>query len=191
MHHIYTTPAIIVKSSALGEANKIYFLLTEDLGFIRATAQGVRFSKSKLKGHLRDFSLINVSLVKGKEFWRITNAETESRLSLKDDLGKISVIKNIFSLILRLVHGEEKNENLFYAVRNLHDFLFSNDEKHLKNAEAITVLRVLHHLGYLRKNAETEKFLDLQLSPDILELFEGVKKGAIKEINEALKETHL
>ena len=76
MHHIYTTEAIIIKSISMGEANRIYFLLTRDLGFIKATAQGVRLAKSKLKGHLLTFSLVKISVVKGKDLWRITSAES-------------------------------------------------------------------------------------------------------------------
>ena len=78
MHHIYTTKAIIIRSIPIGEANKYYFLLTEDLGFIRATAQGVRLDKSKLKGHLQDFCFVEISLVKGKQ--KATQIDTHPTL---------------------------------------------------------------------------------------------------------------
>lgn len=55
MHHIYTTKAIVIKSLPSGEANKIYFLLTHDLGFIKASAQGVRLGKSKQRSFGRIF----------------------------------------------------------------------------------------------------------------------------------------
>src|ERR1035437_4083782 len=103
MHHIYTTKAIIIKSVPIGEANKYYFLLTEDLGFIRASAQGVRLDKSKLKGHLQEFCLVKISLVKGKEVWRITGVETIERADLLKETNKLIAIKNIFSLLLRLL----------------------------------------------------------------------------------------
>ena len=123
MHHIYTTKAIIVKSMPFGEANKIYFLLTKDLGFVKASAQGVRLDKSKLKGHLEDLSAISVSVVKGKEIWRITSTETIYQNSFIKQSGKLSVLKNIFSLLLRLLHGEEKNEGLFDSVYSFYIFL--------------------------------------------------------------------
>ena len=96
MNHIYTTKAIIVKSAPVGEANKLYFLLTHDLGFIKASAQGVRLSKSKLKGHLEEFSLILLSVVKGKEIWRITSVETIYQNTHIKSLEKLSIIKIFF-----------------------------------------------------------------------------------------------
>ena len=210
MHHIYTTKAIIIKSVPIGEANKYYFLLTEDLGFIKASAQGVRLDKSKLKGHLQDFCLVSVSLVKGKNIWRITNVETiEQGNFIKDINGSASfttsrliAVKNIFSLLLRLLHGEEKNEALFHCVESFYNFLKTLEARpqeytNIKNLETITVLRILYHLGYfsekpgLSKDNLSDFVKDSELSTEILSSFKDKQKSAILDINKALKETHL
>ena len=194
MHHIYTTKAIIIKSIPIGEANKYYFFLTEDLGFIRATAQSVRLDKSKLKGHLQDFCFVKISLVKGKDIWRITNVETIEAGNFLDDVNKLICIKNIFALLLRLLHGEEKNEPLFRSIESFYNFLLKNDlsQNSIKNLETITVLRILYNLGYFKESFDLSDFvIDNELSLDKLNLFDDKKKTAILNINNALNETHL
>ena len=61
-HHVYTTPAYLIESTPSGEANKSYLLFTKDLGMIRATAQGVRLLKSKLRYSLQDSQCHTLSL---------------------------------------------------------------------------------------------------------------------------------
>lgn len=194
MHHIYTTKAIIIKNISIGEANKYYFLITSDLGFIRASAQGVRLDKSKLKGHLQDYCKVSISLVKGKDTWRIVGIETIEHSSFLKDINKLIAIKNIFSLLLRLLHGEEKNEPLFYSIESFYDFLVNNklSQDNIKNLETITVLRILYHLGYFKKSFDLFDFVkNDELSIDVLNLFDNNKNLAIQDINNALNETHL
>lgn len=194
MHHIYTTKAIIIKSLPAGEANKIYFLLTHDLGFIKATAQSVRLAESKLKGHLQDFCLVNISVVRGREIWRITSAEAICQDNFIKNEGKMTIAKNIFDLLLRLLHGEEKNEPLFDCVDSFYNFLSQNDlsKDDLKNLEVITVLRILHALGYFKESAGLSDFIkDNSLSLDLLNSIKDKRKLAISEINEALHQTNL
>ena len=194
MHHIYTTKAIIIKSVPIGEANKYYFLLTEDLGFIRASAQSVRLDKSKLKGHLQDFCLVKISLVKGKDIWRITSVETIEYGNFIKNINKLIAIKNVFSLLSRLLAGEEKNESLFESVESFYIFLLKNEltQDKIKNLETITVLRILYHLGYFKQSFDLMDYVvDNRLSMEILNLFEDNKKMAILDINNALNETHL
>jgi DNA repair protein RecO len=194
MHNIYNTRAIILKSVSIKEANKIYFLLTEDFGFIKATAQGIRLSKSKLKGHLQDFYISNISLVKGREFWRIINSEVIRQSNFLLNKEKMFLIKNIFSLILRLVHGEEKNEKLFECINNFYCFIQDTDLKgdDYKNLEAITVFRILNVLGYLKKQNNLESFIQSNnLDIGILNEIDPVRKEILIEINSSLKETQL
>lgn len=194
MHYIYTTKAIIIKSISIGEANKYYFLLTEDLGYIMASAQGVRLDKSKLKGHLQDFCFVSVSLVKGKVIWRITSVDTIEQGDFINDINKLIAIKNVFSLLIRLLHGEEKNEQLFFSLESFYNFLLKNklSQDNIINLETITVLRVLYHLGYFKKSFDLIDFVkDNNLSVKELDIFNNFKKVAIFDINSALDETHL
>ena len=54
MHPIYHTKAVILRSQPVGEANKRYWLFTEELGLVVAVATGVRKHASKLAGQLAE-----------------------------------------------------------------------------------------------------------------------------------------
>ena len=194
MHHIYTTEAFVIKNLPSKETNKTYFLFTKDLGLVRATAQSIRSAGSKLKGHLEDFYFTRVSLVKGREVWRITGAESIAQKPFYKNQQKLSVLKNVFELLLRLIHGEEKNENLFSVIETFYEYLSNNElsADNLKNLEVIIVLRVLSALGYLKDIKGLGDFIENhEISTDLLSDCAGKRKSAIAEINNILKETHL
>src|SRR3989344_4801484 len=107
-HHIYTTEGLVLGSMPLGEANKYISIFTRDLGLIRASAQGVRSVSSKLRYGLQDFSQSTISLVRGKNVWRVTNALPYKNLfaSFKNDESKFLLCTNVLSLVKKLVAGE-------------------------------------------------------------------------------------
>jgi recombinational DNA repair protein (RecF pathway) len=213
-HRIYTTLGFIVESRPYGEAGKILSIFTRELGMVNVAAQGIRLSPSKLRYHSQDGSLAEFSLVRGRDLWRLVGAEKNVP---KDQpaLLNISTFSNshdplfirTLAVLRRLIHGEEKNETLFEAVLAVHAFLGKNnkdknnkdknkDEKAIliSLAEPVIILRILHHLGYVRTKPEFEIFLaDNSFSVEILEKMSvpGIKSSVIKEINKALEESHL
>ena len=74
MHAIHTTPGFIIGSRPYGEAGKMLSIFTRDFGLVTATAQGIRLERSKLRYHAQDLSFGSFSLVRGREFWRLTSA---------------------------------------------------------------------------------------------------------------------
>ena len=77
MHPIHTTPGFIIGSRPSGEAGKMISIFTRDLGLVFASAQGIRFEKSKLRPFTQDYSFGQFSFVRGKEYWRLTSAQEE------------------------------------------------------------------------------------------------------------------
>lgn len=194
-HHIYTTDAYILSSELSGEADRFYTLFTRDLGLVRASARGVRLGKSKLRYSLQDFSRSKISLVRGKEIWRITSARLEDDIFRKYRGSKpvLHLIAHIAVLIKRLVTGEEKNSELFAIVDNVVAFLEKKEysTKELKYIEIASVLRILNNLGYLRHIEEFSSILRDEWSDEMLHMLESNKVQALKEINTSLQETHL
>jgi DNA repair protein RecO len=196
MHAIYTTDGFILKSANFGEANKLYFIFTKDFGLVKVTAQGARLLKSKLRYNLTDFSFNEFALVRGREIWRLTSAVNKFSLGdlLKTDKEKFLLVSRIFSLLLRLLHGEEKNDLLF---ANLYEGLtFLRNEKlsreSLANFECILALRVLSCLGYIGNLGEFDQFISSPyFTLEMLAKMSQLKTKAIFEINKSLKETHL
>ena len=161
-YHIYTTDALILSARPLREADRVYAVLTRDLGLVKATALGVRKEGSKLRGSLEPISFAKLSLVRGKEYWRITSAESEMVVEPKPE------ILRPLSLLEKLVQGEAHHPELFEAIK---DFLAKeiNDE-----FETLFVATMLFHLGYLKES-------DLSLP----------KKELTKAINEGIQASQL
>lgn len=190
-HHVYTTDAFIIESANSVEANKVLTLFTRELGMVRAVAQGVRLQKSKLKFAVQEYSFSTVSLVRGKEVWRLTNAKPVSSLyhTYKHHPEVIHVIAQIFVLLKRLIPGEEKNEKLFEFLSKSFEYLAQLPD--IKSFERIVVVNILHILGYIGQVPELEIFINPTWNSDILEAMELQAKIATREINRALRESQL
>lgn len=195
MHHIYHTEGFVLEGRASGEANKYFTIFTRDLGLIRASAQGVRLLKSKHRFSLREYSLISLSVVRGKEWWRIASAsENKNFAEFRKNKSAFILYVRILSLFRRLIHGEEKNEKLFNLLSEIIGFLEENKltSKDLENFECLAVLRILSNLGYAPKLAKLSQFfVDNVWNTEILAEMNKVRGEAVREINQALKETHL
>src|SRR3989344_1359216 len=113
-HHTYTTEGIVIASSPQDEASKFLYILTPDLGLVGVKAQGVRELKSKLRFHLQDFTHLELSLVRGKSGWRVTNAASLRPSIVNDTVAP--TLKRVCSLIKLLCAGEDANETLFRAL---------------------------------------------------------------------------
>ena len=155
---------IILSERPVREADRIYTIMTRNLGLVRAAAIGVRKEISKLRGSIEPFSLSSISFVKGKDYWRLTSAE------LIRNIPAVPVIARPLALIEKLVQGEAPNPELFDAVEKsilspeLYDEMF----------ETNLVSKILFHLGYLKES-------DMALG----------KKSLIKAINNGLQNSHL
>ena len=163
-YHIYTTRGLVLSTRGVGEVDRVYSILTRDLGLIRARATGVRKVNSKLRGTLEPFSLSSISLVRGKDYWRLTSSE------LVKKVGESKALARPLALLEKLVQGEAPNPELFDAVEG-----FMIQDLGLKNNfEVNLVAQILYHLGYLKKS-------DLDLP----------ERRLISRINEGLKASNL
>src|SRR3989344_651547 len=176
MHHIYHTEGIILGSKNYGEAGKYYNIFTRDLGMIYASASGVRKMPSKLRFILQDYAYVKIDLVRGKDFWRITSdSKTNLLEEIKTKKENLKIVANVSLLLVRLLAGEDANPELFADVLAGLFLLEKAPRNEIPHREAMLVLRILHHLGYMR---------DLDYLPEH-------RLVILREINKVLKETHL
>lgn len=196
-HHIYQTECYVCGGANIGEANRLLFLFTKDLGMIGATAQGIRLEKSKLRYSLQDFSHTSVSLVKGKNSWKVTSANQIFRLGgiFETSPEKYRLTARIFSLLRRLLAGEEKNEALYIIVKSGLEHLSeipSADSQSIKNFECLLVLRILHNLGYCGDTEPLKEFATAgEWNSEVLKKISAFRKEALSTINTSLSETQL
>ena len=195
-HKIYTTKGFIIGSHDVGEGHKMVSVFTDELGLIKAHAKSVRRLESKLRPHLQDFSLVEISFVRGRELWRVTNSETlESYSSVLRCPEARVLTARFFSLISRLVQGEEQNKELFDVIFGAESYLKSSvplDRPRAALVEVVTVLRILHALGYIRADNQLASFVNSnETNDEILDKAAPIRLAAIMAINQSLSESHL
>jgi DNA repair protein RecO (recombination protein O) len=71
-----TTDAIVLRARPLGEADRVYTLLTRERGKVDAVAKGIRRPRSAMSGRLEPLAEIRVALHRGRSLDVITEART-------------------------------------------------------------------------------------------------------------------
>jgi recombinational DNA repair protein (RecF pathway) len=196
MYAIHTTPGFIIDSRPRGEAGKLLYVFTRDLGLVLATAEGIRLEKSKLRYHVRDYSFGTFSFVRGKEFWRLTSAAREEGGSEKlTSTTPSELIVRIAGLLKKFLHGEEPHPELFDVIHSCGVFVEKHsvlDREQAKSFESLIVLRMLYHLGYVGKDVQMDEFFrGPEITPELLEKALPLRLVMNQHINKALKESHL
>jgi hypothetical protein len=109
-----------------------------------------------------------------------------------------ALIARIALLLRRLLHGEEANPSLFECVESAVHFIHVNgggdalNEERLKTLESLTVIRIMHRLGYVGDAADLNgSVASLELSTVSLDELKGKRTSMNIHINKALKESHL
>ena len=158
MYTVYNTEAFVLDSKDVMESSRLFFLLTKDFGLVLAHAQGVRETKSKLRFSLQPLSHTQVSLVRGRELWRVTGCDESNELkNIFTNQGKAKISAKIFSLLKRLVVDEMVDDGLFSELKSAMLFLEKHDlnSESMENFEIVLVSRILRSLGYWPKHSES------------------------------------
>lgn len=151
------------------ESDRLYSMLTKDLGFLRVKALGVRKEGSKLRGFLEPLAFSTVSLVKGREYWMVTSAFLHMKITSTPE------ILRPLNLLEKMMGREGSHPELFNDIEeHINNYLNKKVQINNENFESMLVAKMLYHLGYLDKN-------DLNLT----------KKDLIKAINNGLAESQL
>lgn len=194
MHHIYHTHGFILSSRNTGEANKVLSIYTKEMGFVRATVQGVRLHKSKLRFALQDFYYAKIDLVRGKDIWRVTSATGINSFPFaRVEKQSLLLIARVSKLLERLCGGEEKNEKIF---NDLIQALYLLDDNNIsqESREALElhlVLRIMNSLGYIGDSAILIDYLNSDFNHTLTEGLLKERQSIITHINKALNESQL
>lgn len=195
-HHRYQTEAFILGSSPIGEADRFIDMFTKDLGRVRVIAKSIREERSKLRFSLQDFSVSDVSLVRGREVWRLVGAENRRSVysEFNNRIEERDTIIRLLSLLKRLLSGEEENAVLFKVMSDSLSFLHTNtlSRDELSSFECLIALRVLYNLGYLVKESNNAHFLDTtDVSISLMSHISPIRFDMIRQINTSLQESQL
>lgn len=190
MYEKYTTEAFVVGQRNIKESDKIFLLFTRDFGLVWAIATGIRKPLSKLKSFLEVGNKIDITLIKGKEFWRVVEAEQGIGGILKIKESKVSFF-HILNITQRMVQGEEKNQSLWQSLNMCFESLQNIDKKNIHILECIILTRVLDALGYGRTEKDWGISLTSDLTEEMFEIAKNKKASIVRLINESLKQSQL
>ncbi len=159
----YTTEAIVCGSRVNNTSDKSFLLFTRDAGMLWATAKSVREERSKQRFALQDFSLMKVSLVRGKSGWRIGSAESEINFFTQaSEKERRTGVTRLIRLLRQFLHGEVSHLDLFADTKEALSRLSSAEVEDADRLLAIYTLRLLHRLGYVADEPELSEYLNNQ-----------------------------
>jgi DNA repair protein RecO (recombination protein O) len=147
MRHKYVTSSLVLARTPIAESASLVTLLTDEFGLIRARAEGLRKPGAKLAHALQTLDRSDVTLVRGKEGWRLSGAILEEHWFGKLDRSSRLRAGRVAGLLLRLVHGEANDPALFDLFVAFLAKLPDLDEASQDALECATALRMLALLG--------------------------------------------
>lgn len=190
-HEVHTTDTIVFASADVQDADKLFWLLTEDFGLIFASAKSVREEVSKLRYSLQDLTLTEVSLVRGKGMWRITGADSQAyEHALTTDM--MVVFGRIAALIRRVVPTDEVVHDVYDVTKEAFLALIKS-EMPAEHIEVLAVARLLYRLGYVsREPLFTELLTDITYTEEVARACSPDAVSAlVNAINTGLAESQL
>lgn len=192
-YKLYNIEGIVINSISVSESSSILYVLTEDLGLIRVWAQGIRKVNSKLAPHVQDLTQTRIVVVKGREYWRLTDAEKRKGYSsLLQEKSTRAVVIRLIQIIKRLAH-EGVDKEVFTLTSNFLQHLENKKYDKIESEvfEIIYILRLLNILGYgINGHAKILKE-PLEWSIEREKYVLKNRSLLIKSINEALKISQL
>lgn len=191
------TRAIVLGHHDVGETSRVYRLFTADMGVVFARCQSSRSNASRHRYGLQLLSVSDMSLVRSRAGWRLTNVSPLVSLHTrhKQNPRVHALLVRVLSLVRRFVVGEEKGSELFDVVWKGLAFLEKGDlaPQSEKWFEALFVLRILNVLGYVQHDAQYAPHLSVpdEFSLELLDSFAPLHTHAVTEINRAIEASHL
>ncbi len=134
----HTTKSFIVAMYPSGEDDIIIKAYTEDFGMISIKSQSLRKSV-KLRGHISVNKLSELTVVKGKEIYRLTGAV--------EAVNSSKFLPHICECLQKFIHGEGKNQKLWQRLISFASFDVSKYD--LSVMRIALYADVLIQLGYL------------------------------------------
>ena len=123
------TEAVVLRSFAFGEADRVLHVYTQVSGRLGVVAKGVRRTKSRFGGRLEPFSHVELSIHRGRgELGTVTGASlVRSHDAIRTDPYRLRVGLVGLEAMLRLFTEEERNDRAFLALTRFLDALDERD----------------------------------------------------------------
>lgn len=184
-HRIYHSSAFVLGSQSSGETGRSFWFFTDNLGLVIADARAVREIKSKLRYHLTTGSLATISLVKGRDRWRLVGAETDRVLPNGDRRSWVSILELVRSTFV----AGQPEPRIFSELESAFSWIYrrAGGKVPLADFRIVTMFRILGLLGLVDGGAVpilSEWKWDQDT--DLKKILKTDLRGALREIRRAL-----
>lgn len=143
----YKSEGIILARKNYGEADRIISVYSKDFGRLTLLAKGIRRPRSRKRGHLEIFNLINFQAESSHGFDIITEVEVaDNFFYIRRSLKRISLAYYFMEILEKITRESEPNPELYSLIIEYLNRLKS--EKKLKLMRTDFVTRLLVLLGY-------------------------------------------
>lgn len=188
-YQTYITEAIVCGSKDYQTSDRSFLLFTEEAGMLWATARSVRVEKSKQRYALQDFSIIRVSLIKGKSGWRIGSVEAISNpfMEAQTRSARASIQKTV-KMMRRFLHGTEPYPLIYRDAVMALSCLEVAEGRDVIDLSDLFALRMLYNLGYI---ALDDSFKEIITSQDPWSIYISLPPLAHQTIEKAVMASHL
>ena len=145
----FTTQGLIIKSTNIGESDRVVVVLTRDRGVLSAFVSGARKPKSKNSAATSLLSYSSLTLTQTKDAYRITESEVvEAFFDLSEDIMRLSLAQYICELCLATVPESVESEDFLRLTLNSLHFI-AKDKMDLYAVKALTELRLMSIAGFM------------------------------------------
>jgi len=115
----YREQGIVLRTTKLGETDRILTLLTQGRGKVRAVAKGVRRPGSKFGGRLEPYSHVDMQLYEGRNLDVIQQAELIApHANVRVDFGLSAAASVLAELVDHVASEQERDNRLFLLLRS-------------------------------------------------------------------------
>jgi DNA repair protein RecO (recombination protein O) len=112
---LYKEQGVVLRSTKLGEADKIVTVMTQGSGKVRAVAKGIRKTTSRFGARLEPFTHVSLMVYRGRgSLDTVSQAEILSPfLALRGDLGLFAAGETMLEAVDKVAEEHERNVRLF------------------------------------------------------------------------------
>lgn len=179
----YVTNALVLDAYDQGEHDRAYKLFTREFGLIICHAKSVRKLESKLRAHLLPRTISLVTVVKGREVWRLVGAEKQNLTP--------RYIHEATSLLKRFIRGEGSHKTLYDRI-----LVYLEESSSYAEGKARLLLYyiLLVELGYADAKVIGAKNIEEYISFSVQDLYTHLalnEAGVRKHVKEVLEEIQL
>lgn len=196
-YRIYTSDAFILSAKHSRDADLSLFVFTEQFGLLHAAAKSARHMKSKLRYSLQSLTFGSISLVKGREIWRVTSAKKMINLYDKRLPAEFrTVLARMLMSVERFCPREQPEPVVFDLIKAASGFVFKDlaagssagdSFGNLMKLERVFLLKLMHELGYVDINPQIEIFIKEKINTSFMNILDLMTEEQERAINQAVE----